>query len=156
MARKITLRSSDIHGKGVFALRDIPPGTEIIEYRGRRITHPQADQWYGSSEGEEDGHTFLMTLNERFVIDANVEGNWARWINHSCSPNCEIVLFEHESDDRRRDRIIVCARRRIRVGEELTYDYNLETGEPVTTEEQTVWACRCGSRRCRGTMLDLD
>lgn len=153
MPRTITLRSSPIHGRGIFAVRNIPAGTEIIEYRGRVISHRQADHWYGVYEGEDNGHTFLLTLNERFVLDANVNGNWARWINHSCTPNCELLLLEHESDDPRRERVFICARRPIRAGEELTYDYGIEAHEPVTQAMREVWACRCGTQGCQGTML---
>ncbi len=153
MPRNITLRSSAIHGKGIFAARDIPAGTEIIEYRGRVITHRQADQWYGVYEGEDDGHTFLLTLNDKFILDANVDGNWARWINHSCDPNCELLLWEHESGDPRRERVLISAIRRIRKGEELTYNYGIEAHEPVTPAMREVWACRCGAVGCQGTML---
>ena len=156
MPRSITLRSSPIHGKGIFAIRDIPADTEIIEYRGRLITHRQADYWYGTYEGNDDGHTFLLTLNDRFVVDANEGGNWARWINHSCEPNCELVLYEHESNDPRRDYVLVCALRYIRAGEELTYHYGIQVHEPVTPELHKTWACHCGTQQCQGSLLHQD
>jgi len=87
----------------------------------------------------------LFTVNDKIVIDATRRGSSARWINHSCSPNCEIA------DEN--DRIFIETRRDIRPGEELTYDYNLQLGEPHTTAAKRAHRCFCGSRRCRGTML---
>jgi uncharacterized protein len=72
--------------------------------------------------------------------------NDARWINHSCDPNCEAA----EEDDR----IFIDAMRDIAPGEELFYDYALEIDEPVTEEAKKKYACNCGSSKCRGTMLD--
>lgn len=155
MPRNITLRGSKIHGKGVFAVRDIPAESEIIEYKGRLITHGQANHWYGTFEGQDDGHTFLLTLNDKYVIDANVGGNWARWINHSCDPNCEIILFEAETGDPRDDSVVVCALRDIKAGEELTYSYGIQAHEPVTPAIRALWACRCESPFCQGTILDM-
>jgi SET domain-containing protein len=151
MPRRIALRRSPIHGNGVFALTDIPKGTEIIEYRGRRITHAQIDRVYANVT--DNGHTFLFTLNDRYVIDANFEGNIARWINHSCKPNCQAVIEESEGRDRRKDRVLIESLRPLRAGEELTYDYGIDPGERLTPRLKQLWACRCGASRCIGTML---
>lgn len=150
MPRRIVVRRSPIHGRGVFALTPIAAGTEIITYRGRLLTHPQADHRYAEAASN---HTFLFTLNERYVIDANVDGNSARWINHSCQPNCEAVQVVAADGDPRRDRIVIQALRDIAAGEELTYDYRVDAGERLTPRLRRLWACRCGSRACRGTLL---
>lgn len=152
MSRKlIQVRHSKIHGNGMFARVDIAAGTRLIEYRGRRMTHRQADRLYDGSS--ETGHTFLFTLNDRYIIDANVEGNDARWINHGCEPNCEAVLVEHDGRDRRLDRVFIEARRDISAGEELTYDYGIVLEQRQTPRLKAIWACRCGSPQCTGTML---
>jgi hypothetical protein len=142
--RRFAVRRSPIHGNGVFALRLIRKGTRIIEYIGERISHEEADARYSELHANSP-HTMLFTVNDDIVIDATRRGNSARWINHSCTPNCEI-----EDQD---DRIFIEARRDIRPGEELTYDYNLQLGEPHTKAAKRAHACFCGARRCRGTML---
>src|SRR5690606_21574004 len=91
-SQKIEARSSDIHGNGVFATAAIGKGERIVRYKGALRTHEQVDADYGDIE--EDGHTFLFTLNDDYVIDANIKGGVARWINHSCDPNCEAVVEE--------------------------------------------------------------
>jgi SET domain-containing protein len=146
MPKRIALRRSPIHGNGVFALVDIRKGTELLEYRGRRMTHGQIDRLYADTT--DNGHTFLFTLNDRYVIDANFEGNIARWINHSCKPNCQAVIEEDEGKDRRKDRVLIETIRPLRAGEELTYDYGI-----LTPRLKEIWACRCGAPRCIGTML---
>jgi uncharacterized protein len=151
MPRRIALRRSPIHGNGVFAVTHIPKGTELVEYRGRRRTHAQIDRFYANVV--DNGHTFLFTLNDRYVIDANFGGNIARWINHSCKPNCEAVIEESEGADRRKDRVLIETIRPLRAGEELTYDYGIDPGERLTPTLKRLWACRCGSRSCIGTML---
>jgi hypothetical protein len=151
MPRKIVARRSAIHGNGVFALVPIRKGERLVEYKGRRRTHEDVD---ASDSGDvESGHTFLFTLNDEYVIDANFEGNSARWINHGCAPNCEAVLEEADGDDRRRDRVFIEATRDIKPGEELTYNYGITLDEPHTARLKKVWACRCGARNCSGTML---
>jgi SET domain-containing protein len=80
------------------------------------------------------------------VIDAGVRGNAARWINHSCAPNCK----SYEDDD---GRVYIEARRAIAPGEELTYDYRLSFDGRITRKIRAEYACRCGSKRCRGTLL---
>lgn len=151
MARKIQVRRSTIHGNGVFAATDIPADTRLIEYKGKVTTHAKADKLY---EGDsETGHTFLFTLNDKYIVDANVDGNDARWINHGCDPNCTAVLEEDEGSDRRRDRVFIESKRAIRAGEELTYNYGIVLEERQTPRLKAIWACRCGSPKCTGTML---
>ena len=142
--RRIAVRHSPIHGRGVFALKSIAKGTRIIEYKGRLITDKEADRRY-SRMHEHSPHTMLFSLEGGWVIDATRHGNSARWINHSCAPNCEI-----EEEGRR---VFIEAGRAIRPGEELTYDYNLQIGEKHTKKAKREHACFCGARRCRGTML---
>lgn len=144
LGRRIAVRNSPIHGRGVFALRRIPKGTRIIEYKGKLITDKEADRRY-SRMHEHSPHTMLFSIEGGLVIDATRHGNSARWINHSCRPNCEI---EEEGN-----RVFIDAGRDIRAGEELTYDYNLQIGEKHTKKAQREHACYCGSRGCRGTML---
>jgi SET domain-containing protein len=151
MPKRIAARRSPIHGNGVFALVDIPAHTELIEYRGRRLTQAQADRMYANTS--DSGHTFLFTLNDKYVIDASSEGNIARWINHSCAPNCRALLEEDEDGDGRRDRVLIETLRPLRQGEELTYDYGIVLEERLTPRLKAIWSCRCGARKCTGTLL---
>lgn len=150
MPRKIAARKSRIHGNGVFALVPIAKGERLIEYKGRRRTHAEVDA--DDSGDVESGHTFLFTLNDDYVIDANFQGNSARWINYSCDPNCEAVLEEDE-DAPEKSRVFIEAKRAIKPGQELTYDYGITLDEPHTARLKKVWACHCGSKKCTGTML---
>ena len=150
MPRKIVARKSAIHGNGVFAVAPITKGDRVIEYKGQRRTHADVDA--GESGDVDSGHTFLFTLNDEYVIDANFSGNSARWINHGCKPNCEAVLDENERDPRK-SRVFIEAIRAIKPGEELTYDYGITLDEPQTARLKKIWACRCGAKTCTGTML---
>ncbi len=138
------VRSSRVHGKGAFALRAIKKGTRVVEYLGERISHGEADLRYEDCDVN-DNHTFLFVVDKRTVIDAGVDGNDARFINHACDPNCE-----SEIEDRR---VFIDAIRDIKPGDELNYDYQIgrERGDPPNVDE--IYACRCGSPKCRGTML---
>lgn len=149
MPRLIAARRSRIHGNGVFALVDIPAGTELIQYKGRSITRKQADAWYDEIYA---GHTFLFTLNDHWIIDANVGGNTARWINHGCAPNCIPYLHQHPTDDRK-DKVIIETLHPVKAGEELTYDYGISFDIPYTARLKRIWACHCGAPNCTGTML---
>jgi len=144
-ARPYVVRRSGIHGRGVFAARTIRKGTDIIEYRGQRITMKEADR-RPDSDPDNPYHTFLFELDDGRVIDARVRGNAARWINHSCAPNCQ--TFE---DDR--GRVFIEARRKIEPGEELTYDYKLTVDGRMSKQERAQYVCRCGKRGCRGTLI---
>lgn len=141
----IRVYDSPIHGRGVRAVAPIKKGSRVIEYRGERVSHAEADRRY-ELKGDDDGHTFLFIASSRIVIDAGVDGNEARFINHSCAPNCETVI--------ERGRVFIEAIRDIQPGEELGYDYQLtweSTDDPTELEN---YRCRCGAQKCRGTMLD--
>jgi SET domain-containing protein len=138
------VRNSPIHGRGVFARRTLRKGARIIEYRGERISMKEAER-RPDSDPDNPYHTFLFELDDGRLIDAAVRGNAARWINHSCTPNCEPV-----EDD---GRIYIEARRTIRAGEELGYDYRLSVSGYVSRKMHAGYACRCGMPRCRGSML---
>ena len=135
----------------MFARVAIPAGIRILDYRGALISYAQADRDYG--DGAETGHTFLFTLNERYIVDGNVGGNAARWINHSCAPNCEASIVEHAGGDRRRDRIVISAVRDIAAGEELSYNYGIVLEIRHTPRMKRLWACHCGAPDCSGTLL---
>lgn len=135
----------------MFAAVTLKKGERLIEYKGRLRTHQEVDRVY--ADDVDTGHTFLFTLNGTYVIDANVEGNAARWINHSCDPNCEAVLVEDDNSDPHKDAVYIEAKRAIKPGEELTYNYGIVLGEPHTARLKKLWACRCGSRKCTGTLL---
>lgn len=137
----LEVRPSHVHGRGVFARKFIRKGRRIIEYTGRRIL------WKDVPNDIDDPHTFLFGLDDGIhVIDPAVGGNDARWINHSCNPNCEAIEEEDE-------RVFIYALRDLQPGEELFYDYQLEVDEPVTEQLKRESACFCGVANCRGTML---
>ncbi|HWG32002.1 MAG TPA: SET domain-containing protein-lysine N-methyltransferase [Steroidobacteraceae bacterium] len=138
------VRDSKVHGKGAFALAAIAKGTRLIEYVGERVSHKEADRRYESKDAN-DNHTFLFIVDARTVIDAGVEGNDARFFNHSCDPNCESVIEN--------GRVYIETTRAAQPGEELTYDYQIqrEADDPADIDE--IFACRCGAPQCRGTML---
>ena len=140
----IQVRDSHVHGRGVFATRRIEKGERIIEYLGQRVSHEEADRRYELKD-DNDSHTFLFIVDSKTVIDAGVDGNDARFFNHSCDPNCESVVEKR--------RVYIEAIRAIEAGEEMTYDYQIykEEGDPENIDE--VFACRCGFANCRGTML---
>jgi uncharacterized protein len=151
MSSKIEVRRSKIHGSGVFAAQNIKKGEFIIEYKGLLRTHAEVDAAYDGED--ETGHTFLFTLNEDYVLDANINGNEARWINHSCAPNCESSHIEDPGGDARKDRIVIEAARAIKTGEELSYNYGIRLAERHTPKLKKLWACLCGSPKCTGTLL---
>ncbi|HEY3808493.1 MAG TPA: SET domain-containing protein-lysine N-methyltransferase [Steroidobacteraceae bacterium] len=140
----IEIRRSRVHGRGAFALRRIRKGTRVLEYLGDRVSHREADRRYDHKQVD-DNHTFLFIIDRGLVIDAGKNGNDARYINHSCNPNCESVI-----EDRRVFIEAVCT---IQPGDELTYDYQIgrDKDDPQNVDE--IFACRCGADRCRGTML---
>jgi SET domain-containing protein len=141
----IEVRHSPVHGYGVFAARRIRKGTTVMEYLGDRVSHEQADARYDDKDPN-DNHTFLFTVDAKTVIDAGVNGNEARYINHGCDPNCESTAINK--------RIFIEAIRTIQPGEELSYDYQIQRDSDDDPNIDEVYACRCGAKNCRGTMLE--
>ncbi|HSG99490.1 MAG TPA: SET domain-containing protein-lysine N-methyltransferase, partial [candidate division Zixibacteria bacterium] len=117
-----------------------------IEYLGERIDHDQADERY-DDEKMDRHHTFLFEVDEDVVIDAGRIGNSAKFINHSCDPNCEAVNEDGQ--------IFIEALRDIAVGEELTYDYAYEHEGDLSPRLRELYVCYCGAATCRGTILKV-
>jgi SET domain-containing protein len=144
--KSYSVRHSGIHGRGVFATQTIRKGAVILEYKGRRASWDEAMRRPDSDPGDA-AHTFLFELDDGRVIDARVRGNAARWINHSCAPNCATF----EDDD---GRVFIEAKRTIRAGEELCYDYRLSVDGRLNKRERAQYACHCGTDKCRGSLLE--
>jgi hypothetical protein len=138
------VRRSGIHGRGVFARRDIAKGGKIIEYVGERIgkaeSERRATQRVEHAKKRGGGAVYIFVVNSRWDIDGSVTWNPARLINHSCEPNCQAYNV--------RGHIWIYARRDIKAGEELTYNYGFDLD---------LWEdhpCRCGSEKCVGHIVD--
>lgn len=131
------IKQVGIKGKGAFATKKIPKGTSIIEYKGRRISKSVAEKVEYKHKGK--GELWVFTLNDEYDIDATRGGNEAKFINHSCEPNCEAVNYDDEE-------IMIEAIRDIEPGEELTYDYGFD-------EPDEHFPCYCGSKNCRGWIV---
>ena len=142
--RRIQVRRSGVHGRGVFALQDIAEGEVIVEYEGAVISYEESQRRHPHDPANPH-HTFFFQIDGERVIDGGDGGNAARWINHSCDPNC----FAEEVDER----IFISALRNIYAGEELGYDYGLIIEERYTAKLKADYECRCGAPDCRGTML---
>lgn len=143
--KAFVVKQSKIAGKGGFATRPIAKGERLMEYLGERVSHRVADARY-DDYSKRTHHTFLFAVNRNVVIDAAVKGNEARFLNHSCDPNCEAVI--------ERSRVFIDAIRDIRKGDELFYDYAFtRDGSETEEEEQGLYGCKCGTRKCRGTIL---
>jgi len=145
------VRPSPIQGLGAFATRAIAAGTRLIEYAGERLTPAEAEARYPDAPGERH-HTFLFALEDvvdgedvEVVVDASVDGNAARFLNHSCAPNCDVVVEDA--------RLWVETLRDVAAGEELTYDYAFVLPERHTPAAKRRYPCACGAAACRGTIL---
>ena len=132
-----------MQGLGAFATEFIPAGTRLIEYAGQRITMTEAEARYPDDDTRH--HTYLFAIDDDIVIDAAFENNEARFINHSCDPNCDAVVED--------DRIWIETIREVQPGEELAYDYEYELEERHTPAAKKRYPCNCGSAKCRGTIL---
>jgi uncharacterized protein len=143
--RAYAVRASAIHGKGVFATRKITPGERIIEYKGERIRWTQALR-RTQVHDRPLSHTFFFSLADGRVIDGGSHGNVARFINHSCEPNCEAL----EHDD---GRVFIYSLQEIETGEELTYNYALIYDGRHSAAIKRAFQCYCGTPSCPGTML---
>ncbi len=140
-SKYILLKESSIHHKGVFAKEDIPKDTEIIEYVGRKVSSEEGtriaqEHIEKAKEDNSLGDVYIFILNDNYDLDGNFEGNTAKYINHSCEPNCYYQI--------RDERVFIHALRDIKKGEELTFNYEYDLDG---FEEHP---CRCGSPRCVG------
>ena len=124
---------SPIHGLGGFAKHDLAQGTRVVEYVGQKISKAE------SLRRCEQGNWFIFSLDDQFDLDGGCEGNPARFLNHSCAPNCEAVFSE--------GRIWIVARRDIPAGEEITFNYG------YTLDEHREHPCRCGAAECAGYIV---
>lgn len=142
--RRVQVRRSGVHGKGVFALQDIAEGEVVMEYTGEIISWEEAQARHPHNP-DDPNHTFYFHIDDEHVIDGRLHGNSAKWINHSCDGNCEA---EEEGG-----RVFIRALRNIAAGEELNYDYGLIIDLPYTKKLKAEFPCWCGSPKCRGTLL---
>jgi len=141
----IIVRTSKIHNKGVFAKKDIPKKTKIIEYVGDKVTKEESDRIWEkhldrAEKNKKNGVVYIFELNKKCDIDGNVPYNTARYINHSCDPNCETDILK--------GKIWIISIRNIKKGEELTYNYGYDF------DEWKDHRCKCGSKNCVGYILD--
>lgn len=140
------VRSSSIHNRGIFARTDIAKDDPIIEYLGEKITKAESqrrgDALHAKSKKTGGAAVYIFTLNKKHDLDGAKGRNPARYINHSCAPNCEAYIG--------RGRIWIHALRDIKEGEELTYNYGFD----VDTWEDHP--CRCGAERCVGYIVAED
>lgn len=140
------IRTSKIQGKGAFATRRIPKGARIIEYLGECIDEKESDVRYPDDEMGRH-HTFLFSIGDGTrVLDAGPLDWPAKYINHSCAPNCEAI----EEED---GRVFISALTNIAEGTELLYDYAYERTPEHTAADEKMYACRCGAATCRGTIM---
>jgi len=141
----IIVKRSRIHSRGVFARKNIPEGARVIEYVGERVTKKESDRRADiplerNQKNESYGAVYIFQLNNRHDIDGNVPYNTARFINHSCDPNCESDII--------RGKIWIVALREIKKGDELAYNYNYDI------EDYEDHKCFCRTKRCVGYILD--
>lgn len=130
----VLFKRSRVHGTGGFAKVDIAKGTEIIEYVGEKIDKQE------SLRRCEADNEFIFTLDDQWDLDGSVEWNLARFINHSCAPNCDA---ESEDDER----VWIVANRDIKAGEELTFNYGYDL------EDYKEHVCFCRSPQCVGYIV---
>lgn len=144
--RDFTLvKTSPVHGRGVFAKKTIPKGTRILEYAGERVL--KANLATDLANGL-TSLAYVMNLSETVAIDGERGGNDARFINHSCDPSCEVMYFNSTP--------YIYAMREILEGEELSFDYQYDAGQDsfLSDNEKRIWfPCYCGVKNCRGTLI---
>lgn len=142
------VKKSKIHGSGVFATKNIKKGTRIIEYIGEKIKKSEGDKRSERRikkflDSKETGSVYIFELNKKYDIDGSPEYNKARYINHSCDPNCEVDIID--------DKIWISAIKNIKKGVELSYDYGYEFDEDFRDHP-----CKCGSQSCVGFIISSD
>ena len=140
------VRKSKVHGSGIFAVEDIKKNSKVIEYIGEKVTKAEGDRRSEARikkylKSKKTGSVYIFELNKKFDIDGSGKYNKARYINHSCSPNCEVDIIKGH--------IWVISKKKIKAGEELSYDYGYEFDE----EDYKDHECKCGSKNCVGYII---
>ena len=138
------VRSSKIHGKGIYAKIDIKKDIKVIEYIGENISKEVGniraeEQYKKSMENNNNGAVYVFELNDKYDIDGNVEHNIARFTNHSCNPNCKYKIENNH--------IWIISIKDIKKGEEITYDYDYDP------EDYINHPCKCNSENCIGFII---
>jgi uncharacterized protein len=141
--RRVVVRRSPVHGKGVFALRLLAAGERVLEFKGEVTSWRKASSRFRRNGVE--GHTFLFGLSDGRVIDGSQGGNSARWLNHACDANCEAVEEE--------GRVFIETLMDVAAGTELFIRYGLAVDGPLTDEVRAQYTCRCGAAMCSQSML---
>tara|TARA_Y100000591_G_C21832033_1_gene700241 strand:- start:1158 stop:1646 length:489 start_codon:yes stop_codon:yes gene_type:complete len=143
------VKKSKVHGAGIFATRDIKKNTKIIQYIGDKVTKSEGDKRSAQRikkylNSEKTGSVYIFELNKKYDIDGYVKRNNARYINHSCAPNCEVDIIENE--------IWIQSIKKIKKGEELSYDY----GYSFDKDDYKDHICKCGSKNCIGFIISSE
>jgi histone-lysine N-methyltransferase SETD1 len=143
----VTVRGSQIQGWGLYADHSFQKGEVVAEYVGEYVANPVTDRREKIyAEGRIQDYQFRVSAN--MVIDATKHGGFARYINHSCDPNCFAKIVDGEAPNQHLKRVIVSSQRSIEAGEEITYDYQF----PIELDLDARLPCSCGSKCCRGFM----
>ena len=142
-------KKSLLHGSGLFALSNIKKGEQVIEYIGDKVTKKEGDkradkQIKKAEKNKKNGMVYVFELNKKYDIDGGVARNYARFINHSCDPNCEVDIVDNE--------IWISSIKSIKKGDELSYDYGYEFDK----DDYKDHTCKCGSKNCIGYIISSD
>ncbi len=144
--KQYIIRKSSIHNKGAFAIEEIEKGTRIIEYVGDKVTKAESEKrsikMINKAERTGGGAVYIFELTKRHDIDGSIPRNIARFVNHSCKPNCETDII--------RGHIWIIAKRNIKKGEELSYDYGYDI------DNFRDHPCHCGNDNCVGYIVDRE
>eukprot|EP01017_Pseudomicrothorax_dubius_P048077 TRINITY_DN8695_c0_g1_i3.p1 TRINITY_DN8695_c0_g1~~TRINITY_DN8695_c0_g1_i3.p1 ORF type:complete len:261 (+),score=50.78 TRINITY_DN8695_c0_g1_i3:107-889(+) len=132
---------SQIHKYGLFATKPFEKGNIVIEYVGELVRNQVADQREETYKSQGFGDCYMFRVDRDWIVDATFKGNCARYLNHSCEPNCSSHIVEVAG----KKHIVMFANRNISVGEELTYDYNFDC-------EKEKIRCTCGAKTCQGRL----
>ncbi len=143
------IKNSQVHGKGIYATQNIRKNTKIIQYVGEKILRREGNKrsekrikkYLGSKK---TGSVYIFELNQKYDIDGSFLYNKARYINHSCDPNCEVDIIKNE--------IWITSIKSIKKGDELSYDY----GYAFDKDDYKDHVCKCGSTNCIGYIISSD
>ena len=143
------VKKSKVHGHGVYSTQKIKKGQQIIQYIGEKVTKKEGDKRSEKRikkylNSKTTGSVYIFELNSRYDIDGSFEYNKARYINHSCNPNCEVEI--------KKNKIWIVSIKNIKEGEELSYDYGYDFDE----DDYTDHICKCGAKNCIGYIISSD